>query len=359
MTILTLHISQLVPGMIVAEDVYTSRRELILSRNTVIGNKIIAKLKLSTVKEIMVYIPKNLAVNLPISESKLNELKNTVEFKKFKKIYTESVELLKSSFMGLMGYSANEMNIDHLIHSVTNILKECRSSLRTFDMLQCMKEQDDIVYVHSMNVTLICASFASWLNFSSDDMQQLLLAGMLHDIGKMKIPQEIIHKPDALTEEEYKMVQQHPDFGYHILKDLNLDSRVLDAVLMHHERCDGSGYPKNLTSNEITTFPKIIAIADVYDAMTTNRIYRDGICPFEVIRNFENEGYQKYDVVYLIPFLKSIALAYINSTVRLSNSLTGEVVMINNHALSRPIVKVNNHFFDLSKERDLEIVSVL
>lgn len=359
MTILTLQISQLIPGMIVAEDVFTSRRERVLSRNTIISPKIIAKLKLSSIKEIMVYIPKNLAVTLPTTDAKTNELKNTVEFKKFKKFYTESVDLLKSCMMGMLGYSTDKIDTDVLLLSVSNILKECRSSLRTFDMLQCMKECDDIVYVHSMNVTLICASFATWLNFSSSDMQQLLLAGMLHDIGKLRIPQEIIHKPNALTEQEYMMIQQHPSLGYDVLKDKSLDPRVLDAVLMHHERCDGSGYPKKLTSNEITTFPKIIAIADVYDAMTTNRAYRNGICPFEVIRNFENEGYQKYDVAYLIPFLKSIALAYINSTVRLSNSLTGEVVMINNHALSKPIVKVDNHFFDLSKEKDLQIVSVL
>lgn len=359
MTILTLQISQLIPGMIVAEDVFTSRRELIISRNTIISPKILTKLKLTTIKEIMVYIPKNLAETLSTNETKTNDLINTIEYKKFRKYYTESIELMKSSFMELFGYTTDKFNTDILLQSVSNILKECRSSLRMFDMLQCMKDFDDIVYVHSLNVTLICASFASWLNFSSDDMQQLLLAGLLHDVGKLRIPQEIIHKPDALTEQEYRMIQQHPSLGYDMLKDKDLDPRILDAVLMHHERCDGSGYPQKLTFHSITTFANIIAIADVYDAMTTKRVYRNGICPFEVIRNFEKDGYQKYDAAYLIPFLKSIALAYINSTVRLSNSLSGEVVMINNHALSKPIVKVDNHFFDLSKEKDLQIVSVL
>lgn len=359
MNILTLHISQLLPGMILAEDVFTPRNERILSRNTIISPKTIAKLKFNSIKEVMVYIPKDI-VQVPSSmESKTAELKNTTEFKKFKKFYMESIELLKESFMGLMGFSNSQLNTEQLLNSVSSLLKECRNSFRTFDMLQCMKEYDDIVYVHSMNVTLICASFASWLNLSQADMQQLLLAAILHDIGKLKIPYDIIHKPTALTDQEFKMIRQHPVLGYNMVKDMDLDHRILDAILMHHERCDGSGYPRQLTSKEITSFPKIIAIADVFDAMTTNRSYRNGICAFDVIQKFEEDGYQKYDVAYLIPFLKSLALAYINSTVQLSNSLVGEVVMINEQALSRPIVNVNNHFYDLSKEKDLHIVSVL
>lgn len=359
MTILTLRISQLVPGMILAEDVYTSGKQRILSHNTIISQKIIMKLKLYTIKEVIVYIPKNIAeqiVNNPVKE---NELKNSVEFKKFKKTYTEATEALKSNFQGLLGYSGDKFDTTKLLHTTNSLLKECRSSLRTFDMLQCMHESDDLVYVHSMNVTLICSSFASWLNLSPDDMQQLLLAAMLHDIGKLQIPKEIIHKPTALSKEEFMMIQKHPLLGYELTKDLNLDSRITDAILMHHERCDGTGYPYHRSSNEVTEFAKIIAIADVYDAMTSKRIYRNQICPFDVIQNFEREGFQKYDAAYLLPFLESLALAYINATVRLSNSLVGEVIMINRLSLSRPIVKVNDKFFDLSKEKELQIISVI
>jgi putative nucleotidyltransferase with HDIG domain len=360
MTILTLQVSQIIPGMILAEDVYTPRKERILSRNTIISQKSIMRLKLNAIKEVIVYIPKNLAEQKPNTESvKTNELKNSLEFKKFKKIYSESIDVLKSSFHGLLGYSNDKFDSSLLIHATSSLLKECRSSLRTFDMLQCMHESDDLVYVHSMNVTLICASFASWLNFPSDDMQKLMLAAMLHDIGKLQIPQEIIHKPTALTKEEYKIIQKHPSLGYELMKDITIDSRVLEAILMHHERCDGSGYPYQRLSKEIPPFAKIIAIADVYDAMTSNRIYRYGICPFEVIRNFEDEGFQKYDATYLLPFLESLALAHINATVRLNNSLIGEVVMINRLSLSRPIVKVENQFFDLTKDKELQIISVL
>lgn len=360
MTILTLNVSQLIPGMILAEDVYTPRKERILSRNTIISQKNIMKLKLSTIKEVIVYIPKNLVEqhinNEPVKE---NDLKKTIEFKKFKKTYTESTDVLKSTLQGILGYSNDKFDSSLLLQTSSSLLKECRNSLRTFDMLQCMHESSDLVYVHSMNVTLICASFASWLNLSTEDMQQLMLAAMLHDIGKLQIPQDIIHKSTALTQDEYIMIQKHPILGYELAKNLELDHRIMDAIIMHHERCDGSGYPYRRFSKEISEFAKIIAIADVYDAMTSKRIYRNEICPFEVIRNFEKDGFQKYDAAYLLPFLESLALAHINATVRLSNSLVGEVIMINRLALSRPIVKVNNQFFDLSKDKELQIVGVL
>ena len=360
MNILTIHVSQLVPGMIVAEDVYTPRKERILSRNTIISPKSILKLKLNAIKDITVCVPKNLTQQFPSEDiGKSNELKASVEFKKFKKYYTACTDQLKANFNGILGYSNEPLVPSLLLNSVNDLLKESRNSLRTFDMLQAMRDYDDIVYVHSLNVALICSSFASWLNFSPEDMQQLLLAALLHDIGKLKIPLEIIRKPSSLTEEEYTIIKQHPVLGYELIKQLPLDSRVKDAVLMHHERCDGSGYPGKRSNNEIAPFASIIAIADVYDAMTANRSYRNGICPFEVISNFEKEGYQKYDAKYLLPFLESLALAYMNATVRLNNSLIGEIVMINKQSLSRPIVKVENQFFDLSKEKNLEIIRVL
>ena len=131
------------------------------------------------------------------------------------------------------------------------------------------------------------------------------------------------------------------------------------AALLHHERCDGSGYPSSLTADGIPTLAKIIAIADVYDAMTARRSYRKEICSFDVISEFENSGYQKYDTSLLLPFLTSIAQSHINNQVRLSNSLVGTIVMINQHKLSKPVVNIDGTFIDLSKEKDITILTLL
>jgi HD-GYP domain-containing protein (c-di-GMP phosphodiesterase class II) len=124
---------------------------------------------------------------------------------------------------------------------------------------------------------------------------------------------------------------------------------------MHHERCDGSGYPLGLGEDRINKYAKIVAIADVYDAMTAARIYRGPLCPFKVISIFETEGLQKYDGKYILTFLEHIATTYMNNRVRLSNGKEGEVVFMNRNSLSKPMIKCGKTFIDLSKEPDIYI----
>lgn len=360
MDILNIETKQVVPGMILAEDVYTPSQEKILFRNTILNAKSIAKLKVHGINKITVFIPKNLAdQNEDIRYEHLNKTKKTIEFKKFRKQYVDTTSELKN-FFGYLSENQNaEFSMDKVRSLMSGILAETTNSIRTFEMLQCMREYDDLTYVHSLNVSLISRALGGWLGLSGEDVELLTVAGLLHDIGKVMIPQDIINKPGSLTDDEYKMVKNHPSLGYEIVKDLNIDDRIKSVVIMHHERCDGSGYPNRLTSAEISPFAKIVAIADVYDAMTASRVYRQAICPFDVVDTFESEGYAKYDVQYLLTFLKNIVQSYINAPVLLSNSLTGEVVMINQAKLSRPIVNVNGEFFDLSKTPDLKIKCIL
>lgn len=134
----------------------------------------------------------------------------------------------------------------------------------------------------------------NWLGFSEDAQNTLTLCGLLHDIGKSRIPASIIGKPGRLTSEEFEQIKRHPLLGYELLKNQPLDPHIKNAALMHHERCDGSGYPFGLYASDIDDYASIIAVADVYDAMTADRCYRLGLCPFEVIAQFEQEGLQRY-----------------------------------------------------------------
>ena len=131
------------------------------------------------------------------------------------------------------------------------------------------------------------------------DVNTLTIAGVLHDIGKCKIPDDVLNKPDKLTDEEFALIKKHPQFGFDLIRDLQIDSRIKRTALMHHERCDGSGYPSQLDSSLIDDFAMITAIADVYDAMTAARRYRAPLCPFAVISSFESEGF--YKVQYKVP----------------------------------------------------------
>ncbi len=181
-----------------------------------------------------------------------------------------------------------------------------------------------------------------WLRFERHDLDILTLAGLMHDIGKLLIPSDdILNKPGSLTDEEFAKIKQHPavrirDFKTSAGSGFPYQKK---AALMHHERCDGSGYPTGLTEDYIDNFAMIVAIADVYDAMTAARSYRSPLCPFEVISKFEEDGFQKYHTKYILVFLKQIASTYQSNRVILSDGRGCTIVMLNQNALSRPIVQ--------------------
>ena len=196
-------------------------------------------------------------------------------------------------------------------------------------MLHSMRQFDDLTYVHSVNVALIASILGQWLKFSEKDIRILTISGLLHDIGKIMIPNEILTKPGKLTVAEYNIMKQHVNFGYEKVKNQNIDIRIKEACLLHHEKCDGTGYPFGLKSDHIPAVAKIIAIADVYDAMTSARVYRGALCPFEVIDTMYKDAFTKFEPEYILPFLKNVASSYINNDVRLSDGRIGKVVLIN------------------------------
>ena len=255
--------------------------------------------------------------------------------------------------------SSDDIDVDALLHDTTRLLTNSNTTIGVLDLVNNLRSYDDSTYAHSLNVSIICRVFGQWLHLPQEDIDALTVAGSIHDLGKLLMPPEIIKKPDRLTDEEFRIIKTHPYKGYKHVENSNLDNRIKSAILMHHEKCDGSGYPAGLTGPNITPFAKIVAIADVYDAMTANRVYRAAMCPFHVIRMFENEGYLKYDVRYLLPFLEGIVQTYINNRVRLTDGSVGEIIFINKQALSRPIVKIKDRFVDLSTEKDLVIEEIL
>ena len=191
---------------------------------------------------------------------------------------------------------------------------------------------------------LICRRIGKWLKVDAATLDTLTLCGLLHDIGKLKID----------------LVKRHTKFGYELLKPLNIDPHIKKAALLHHERCDGSGYPLKATQKDLDDFSMVVAIADVYDAMTAARSYRAPLCPFQVIERFEQEGLQKYKPKFILTFLQHIASTYQNNRVLLSNGQSANIVMLNQQHLARPIVQLNdNSCIDLSTRLDLHIQSIL
>ena len=376
----TLDPTALEPGMILLKAVKTPSGQILAAAGTEITRQLINRMKLYRVTSAVVYgedpvpivqpavepPPPKPAPTVTHTRTYLGETKTTKQkvassdaFQTFQLQYFLVMENLKKIFSDTVEHG-KPIEQTELLNNVSQLFLSRNTIIELFDMLNNMRSVDDSVYAHSINVALIARMIGRWLKMDSHDLNILTMAGLLHDIGKVKIPDEVLNKPGSLTDEEFAMIQKHPRFGYEILKNQNIDSRIKKAALMHHERCDGSGYPSHLMEDTIDEFAMIIAIADVYDAMTAARSYRAPLCAFQVIANFEKDGYQKYNTKYILTFLRQIAATYQNNRVVLNDGRGCNIVMLNQNDLSRPIVQFDdNSCLDLASRRDLFIKAII
>ena len=380
--------SRATQNMIVADDVYTSDDKLVIPEGTVLTEDIIDSLKEYGVFAIRIKVDDDgnnaAAENEKVMpdgdevlkeqrqeiknsaeqehESFLKQVKESKEFEVFHSAFVDSVDNLKNVFSKVVMHN-EQIDGESILSDVENVVSKGRNSIHILGMLQCMRGYDDVTYVHSVNVALLSNMIGRivYQDISDEELKVLTLAGLLHDIGKMMVPDNIIQKKGRLTLPEYNLVKTHVLFGNNILKGIdNLDPRIAEVAMRHHERCDGTGYPGGYKREQIEPFARIVAIADTYDAMTSDRAYRAAICPFDVIEMFEREGIVKYDVAFLLPFLEKAVQAYMNTDVRLSTNQIGKVIMINKNEFSKPVVQVGDEFYDLSKEtNDIVIDKVL
>lgn len=349
---------ELMPGMKIAEDVFTYNDQLVLSKGLVLTDKSIMRLEFYSI--LNVKVEDELAFSVPAEkeDSYSERIKSSNSFKEFKQNFDQSVDHFHSLMNDIVEKNT-PIDTNTLLSNTLELLNTSEGSVNVFDMLHNMRQYDDSTYAHCLNVALICNVFARWLHFSEEDTNLATLCGLLHDVGKIMIPDAIIKKPDKLTDQEFTVIKTHPLEGYQILKRQNINDHIKNAALMHHERCDGSGYPLGLVGDKIDKFAKIVSITDVYDAMTSARVYRGPLCPFKVIELFEAEGLQKYDTQYVLTFLECVVNTYLQNRVRLSNGTEGDIVFINKSTLSRPVIKSDNTYIDLSQKKDLEVQALI
>ncbi len=390
--------------MITAEDIYDSNDHLIIKKGTVLTEDIIEALKDYSVFAIRVEAdgsgqavisdgtqpqeevvandttgdvedntaaPEDIRADFvnpytgtPVTEEErdeyISEMKETPEFKAFHSSFMDSVDDLKDEFNRVV-MKNEEVDSEAMLKNVESIAANGRNALHILDMLQCMRGYNDVTYVHSINVALLSNMIGKiiWPDISEEELNVLTMAGLLHDIGKLLVPEEITMKKGRLTLPEYNIAKTHVFHGNNILKNLDLDPRIAEVAMRHHERCDGSGYPGGYNKEQISDFAKIVAIADTYDAMTSDRVYRAAICPFDVIHMFEREGIVKYDVTFLLPFLEKAVQAYINTEVKLTTNEVGKVILINRKEMSKPVVQVGDNFYDLASDNTIGIKKIL
>ena len=286
-------------GMVAAEPIKTPLGQILALPGTPLTRQLINKMKLYKVGSISIQNPFDAAAPQagentakrdkvkPVPKTRAHEMVTNIqrvqaseEFLGFQLKYLTCINQIKDTFGKIC---AGEKSFDEaaLLTAVIDLSSSCGTTIETFDMLYNMRTIADPLYSHCLNVGLITRMIGRWLHMEKTDVNTLTIAGVLHDIGKCKIPDDVLNKPDKLTDEEFAIMRTHAEKGGEIIKetfghigDGEYEKMAYEVARYHHEKFDGGGYPEGLTGDEIPIGAQLVSLADVYDALISKRCYK-------------------------------------------------------------------------------------
>lgn len=228
-----------------------------------------------------------------------------------------------------------------------------------YGLLASLQAKDDYTYRHHIAVGIISTLLGKWTGLEGRELSQLTTAALLHDVGKMLVPEDILNKPGSLTNEEYEIMKYHAVFGYELLKGtVGISHRQALVALQHHERMDGSGYPFGITGEKIDFLSRIVAVADVFHAMTSARVYRQPMPFYEVVTQMQRDTYGVLDPKLTRIFIDKIMHSFIGREVELTDQRAGIIVFVHQDDPVRPLIQTDDEFIDLRKERMIQIKQI-
>ncbi|MBP1895932.1 HD-GYP domain-containing protein [Paenibacillus lactis] len=222
-----------------------------------------------------------------------------------------------------------------------------------------LSKKDNYTYRHCIGVSLISYLIGKWLGLKDEELQNLAIAGLLHDLGKIKISDSILNKTSSLSADEYAEMKLHTHFGYEMIRNISeMTEQQALVALQHHEREDGSGYPFRIAGVKITLYSKIVAVADVFHTMISERTYKKPIPLYQVFEEIYNRGYKLFDSMVVHCFIMNMMIRMVGDHVILTDGQVARIVMLHSDDLINPLVEANGNFYDLrnSEHKILDFV---
>lgn len=341
-------------GMTLGRSLLGKNGELLLNAGTVIRPFYVDRIKELGYNG--VYIDDDLSKDIEVSEV-INE---SLRFK--------TVKAVKDTFIVIEDGKDNPVkNIKIVSELVGNIVDEILTNRELMINMVDLKVFDDYTFYHSVSVTVLSIIIGAALSLNKNQLNKLGLAAILHDIGKVFVPKELLNKPSKLTDEEFQVIKGHSYKGYEYLKEKSqIPAASYVGILQHHEMFNGTGYPMGTKGEQISLFGRIIAVADVYDALTSDRPYRKAMIPSEAIEYIMGGGGSLFDPVIISHFTQRIAPYPVGTCVYLSNNRTGIVIKNYSDCCLRPKVKIIKHgdkavepyFIDLKNDKDTTGITI-
>jgi putative nucleotidyltransferase with HDIG domain len=339
-------------GKVLANDLFSKNGVLLLPKGTCLTKEHIALLKKHSVS------PK-IEQNTPTTLEVPNEAINQFGSKMLDKEYKQALRYSKSIFNdlnSLSDFTENEL-FDPFIPLLGQVFKEEDAIF----YMHSIKNFDEYTYRHSLNVGLIASLIGKAMDLSHDETILLGKMGFLHDIGKMKVSEGILNKPDRLSDQEFEEIKKHTVYGYEILKQTkNINSNILAGTLHHHERLNGTGYPSHIKQDSISFYVQILSVADVYDAISSNRVYQEGRNLFKTIKLLLEEVEQdrlNKQIVY--SFVRFLMQKNIGKQVYLNNGEIGKIIYVPHEEPHKPILMIENKPIDLRKVQSVQIIDII
>ena len=340
-------LEEIKPGMVLGADVVSARGKIMLSANTILTDGMIQRLICWGFTSIVIIEDD--------AESPTLRNKKRADRVVFNAQYDQTVTIVKKAFEHIRMFK--EIPFEQIREVADDIVLALIGTPGALGYLHSLRSIDNYTFQHSVNVAIIVGVLCKWLGLGEEETKELVFAGLLHDVGKALVPPEILNKPGKLTPAEMGTMRRHATLGYEAARKASVLSKiVLDGIWQHHERLDGSGYPQSIRDAEISFSAKIVAIADIYDAMTSDRVYQNRLTPFAAIKTLFENMFDKLDAAICTVFLSNLKDYFVGTAVNLTDGRLGEIIYMDGLAWDRITVKTTDgECIDLHDKHTVQI----